>query len=302
MEMTAEQRQEWLQQRRTGIGGSDAAVVLGMSKWKTPLQLYQEKLSSEQSYFDNEPMKWGRVLEPVIRQEYAERTGQTILKTGEELIRSEQHPFMVASLDGFTEDEKVVEIKTARYDFGWGSEGTDEVPTEYLLQVQHYMLVTGFKMTDIAVLIAGSDFRIYHVEADPELHELMIQGEGAFWERVTNQIPPEPVNEGDLLRYFKEKDKAIDATADLAMTHARLKQIKGEIKALEGEEQGLKEQVMGFMGEHNTLNGSDGKALITWKSGKPVKRLDNKQLKKDRPEIYEEYQTESSPIRRFLVK
>jgi putative phage-type endonuclease len=69
------ERDEWLEQRRHGIGGSDAAAALGLSPWKTPLSLYLEKTGDARPFRDNESMLWGRVLEPAIRAEYTRRTG-----------------------------------------------------------------------------------------------------------------------------------------------------------------------------------------------------------------------------------
>jgi putative phage-type endonuclease len=177
--------------RMTGIGGSDAAAVLGLSKWKTPLQVYLEKLGQGGLMLDNEAMAWGRALEPVIRQQYAERTGR-IVYLPDTALRHKEHDFMIANLDGYTDDGRVLEVKTARSGQEWGEPGSDEIPTNYLLQVQHYLTVTGFEWADVAVLIGGSDFRIYEIRADKDLQALLIEGEAEFWQRVQDRNPPDP--------------------------------------------------------------------------------------------------------------
>ena len=170
-------RAQWLAQRRLGIGGSDAAAVLGLSKWKTPLALWQEKSGqAPDDDSDSEPMLCGRVLEPVIRQQYAQRTGRTV-RLPEQILAHPQHNWMLANIDGITECGRIVEIKTARTGADWGEAGTDQIPQAYLLQVQHYMAVTGCAVADIAVLIGGADYRMYEVQADAELQAMLIDAE-----------------------------------------------------------------------------------------------------------------------------
>lgn len=295
-------RGEWLAQRKTGIGGSDAAAVLGLSKWATPLQVYLDKISNETNDFDSPSMKWGRILEPVIRQEYADHTGQEILKPQYELIRHQQCPFILASLDGFTADNRVVEIKTSKYDRDWGEEGTDQVPQEYLIQVQHYMAVTGFQIADIAVLIGGSDFRIYTVGADPELHLMMFEAYGAFWRRVTMQLPPEPTCESDMALYFKAKKKGVTTTDDVTKLVGQLKLVKKQIEGLEARESELKCQIMAYMGEHDTLLDVSEKPLVTWKEAKGRNTFDAKAFEKEHPDLHAKYLKTGEASRRFLIK
>ena len=149
-------RDDFLKSRATGIGGSDAAAILGLSRWKSPFQVYQEKRGEAAQTPDNASMRWGRYLEPVVRQAYADDTGRAV-RLPDGLVRHQQHTFMIANLDGVTDDGRVVEIKTARTSQGWGEPGSDQVPQEYLLQAQHHMAVTGLVVADVAVLIGGSD-------------------------------------------------------------------------------------------------------------------------------------------------
>ena len=75
----ATERSEWLKQRQAGIGGSDVAPILGISKWRTPLDVYNDKTSDIFEEEDNSSMIWGRRLEPVIRQAYADETGANVI-------------------------------------------------------------------------------------------------------------------------------------------------------------------------------------------------------------------------------
>lgn len=295
-------REDWLESRRKGIGGSDAAAVLGLSKWKTPLQVYQEKRGELGSTPDNESMLWGRALEPVIRQQYAERTGR-IVRVPESIIAHPEHAFMLANLDGVTDDRRVVEVKTARSGQDWGEPGSDEVPQAYLLQVQHYMAVTGFEVADVAVLIGGSDFRLYEVPADRELQEMLIAGEAEFWQRVVNGNPPEPVSYADVQAKFGRTSNyaAFEATPEVLAAFETIKAIKEQIKAIEASEENAKAIVMKAMGEADTLT-CGGRTIATWKLAKAANRFDSTAFKAAHPSLYEQFAKTGEPSRRFLVK
>jgi putative phage-type endonuclease len=295
-------RESWLLERRKGIGGSDAAAVLGLSKWKTPLQVYLEKRGELVSTPDNESMLWGRALEPVIRQQYAERTGR-VVRVPESIITHQKYAFMIANLDGVTDDLRVVEVKTARSGQDWGEPGSDEVPQSYLLQVQHYMAVTGLKVADIAVLIGGSDFRIYEVLADQELQDMLIAGEAEFWQRVVDCNPPEPVSLADVHAKFGRISNcsSIEASSEVMAALDIIKAIKEQIKEMEASEEKAKAIVMKELGHADTLT-YGGQTIATWKLAKPAKRFDSAALKAAHSAIYEQFIKAGDPIRRFIIK
>ena len=166
--MTPEERTLWLAERRKGIGGSDVAALLGMSPWMTPFQLYLDKLGELPEKPDNAAMRMGRKLEPVVREMYEEESGNDVEVTGSEVFKDDTLPFMQATLDGIVSESievdgsmlagmsrGVFEAKTSRAGAGFGPSGSQEIPRAYLLQVMHYMIVTGFRWADIAVLIGG---------------------------------------------------------------------------------------------------------------------------------------------------
>lgn len=295
-------REQWLADRRKGVGGSDAAAVLGLSKWKTPLDVYLDKRGEVADTPDNEAMLWGRALEPVIRQQYAERTGR-VVRVPDGIIQHPDHPFMLASLDGMTSDRRVVEIKTARTGQDWGEIGSDEVPMAYLLQVQHYMAVTGYAVADIAVLIGGSDFRLYEVPADRELQDMLIAGEAEFWRHVKQGTPPDPISYADMQATFGRSSRAgtIEATPEVLAALETLKAIKEQIKAIEVSEETARAFVMKAMGEYDTLT-YQGATLATWKAAKPAMRFDAKALQAVQPDIYQQFLKPGEINRRFLLK
>jgi putative phage-type endonuclease len=295
-------RAKWLEDRRSGIGGSDVAAVCGVSKWKTPYALWQDKRGELPPSPDNEAMLWGRVLEPVIRQQYAERTGR-IVRVPDGIIRSPRHDFMIANPDGLTDDRRLFEAKTARSAHGWGEEGSDEVPTDYMLQVQHYMAVLDCEVADVAVLIGGSDFRIYEVPADAELQALIIEAEAEFWQRVIDGNPPDPLSFADMqARYGRASiDGQVEATATAIDAIAKLRGIAATKATLNAEEEEAKAEIMALLGERDTLV-CNGKPLVTWKAAKPSMRFDSSAFKDKHPDLYSQFIKAGESSRRFLLK
>lgn len=264
MALTAQQ----LETRKTGVGGSDCAIVLGQSKWMTARQLYHEKRGEFVRPVDeqeNEVQWWGRMLEPVVRQKYAERTGRTVMVPAD-TIRSEEHPFMLAHIDGYTDDGRGYEGKTAMLSTGWGEEGTDAIPTEYLLQVHHYMIVTKLPVFDVMTLI-GRKFSYYEVPADPELHAMIIEAEAEFMRRVREGDPPaldyQHKTAIECLKRLYPGTNGIRlvASAEAIRCRAGMDAAAEIVKTQKAIQEGWKAQLLEIMGESALLAFDDGKCF-----------------------------------------
>ena len=293
-------REEFLANRRKGIGGSDAAAVLGLSKWKTAYDVFLDKTGQSEPTPDNDAMLWGRLLEPVIRQQYADRTGREVAMP--EMLTMADKPYIVANVDGLCAD-RVLEIKTARTSKDWGEEGTDEVPMQYFLQCQHYLMVTGKPVADVAVLIGSADFRIYTVEANEKLFGVMQTAYAEFWNNhVLTGTPPEAVSYADAVaRYKQSNGQSVEATPEIVAALDALADASEKVKEAEQIEEDLKGKIMSFMGENETLT-VDGLTRVSWKTGKAAERFDSKAFKAAHPDLAAEFTTTSAPSRRFLVK
>jgi putative phage-type endonuclease len=190
---------EQLEERRSGIGGSDAAVILGINPYKDIYELYLDKLGALPEDFDTgehlkESRYWGSVLEQPVCDRYAEETGYKVQKANQ-LIRSKEHPFMLANIDRKVvgEDRRIgFEAKTAARPDGWGESGSDEIPPYIMCQVQHYLAVTGYDLWDLGVLIGNRDYRQYRIRPIESIISQLVEAEEEFWDRVTAQLPPEP--------------------------------------------------------------------------------------------------------------
>jgi putative phage-type endonuclease len=280
------------ERRRTGIGGSDAPAALGISPWRTPYDLWLEKTGRDEPVTTTEPMLWGELLEPVITAEYVRRTGRQILLEPE-MLRHPSHQWMIAHLDGRTISEpepRILEVKTARDARGWGEPGSDEVPLAYLVQVHHYLVVSGASIADLAVLIGGSDFRIYEIRADAGIAEQLIAREAEFWRQVERREPPDPVNLHDAAARWGKllTQGSVIADADELAAVEILRWARNERHRIEAEEAEAKLVVLQALGERGSrLVDSAGTLLATWD-------LDNGR---------KAYSVEArEPQRRFLLK
>jgi putative phage-type endonuclease len=295
---------QWLEERRKGIGGSDVAAIMGLSPWKTPYRVYQEKRKEVDDWQGNDATDWGKRMEPAIRQWYSDSTGRCVRLPGKILYHA-KHPYMLASLDGFTDDGRIVEIKTARSGKDWGEPGTAAIPDYYAIQVHHYMIVTGFEVADVAVSIGGSLPELYEVPADKEIQEMIIEACAKFWEKVVSGNPPEPTTYADAVQRFgkKKAEGAVSATHGDFLNYVELKEVREQISQLEAREESLKGKLILSLGETgDLLIHDDGTPLVSYKLANGRKSFDAKSLEKEMPEIYQKYLKQGEPSRRFLLK
>ena len=261
---------EWLDWRKKGIGGSDASVVCGFNRWKSPVELWMEKTGQLNGDEAGEAAYWGTQLESLVRAEFTKRTGieVTLVK---QLLQSESYPFMLANLDGICQHpihgECIFEAKTSSA--YRGVEWMDSIPDEYILQVQHYMAVTGYMGAYIAVLVGGNTFKWKFIERDEELLEILISLETRFWDHVQEMAPP-PIDGSDASAKFLNKrfpDSVPKSKIELPPdAEALIKQYDDAIEQLEriaeqkSEAENLLKQMIGENEAATTPN-----HIITWK-------------------------------------
>ena len=296
--------EEWLELRKMGIGGSDASVVCGINRYKTPIELWMEKTDNAPPQEAEESAYWGTQLESLVREEFTKRTGIEV-KLVKELLQSEEHPFMLANLDGICHDPNygdcIFEAKTASA-FKAG-EWENTIPDEYMLQIQHYMAVTGCKAAYIAVLIGGNTFRWRLVERDDELISMLIELEGRFWEHVKNNTPP-PVDGSEACAKYLAEKYSDSTTNSVELPPEAEKLIKEyntaceKLSAVTEEKQLAENKLKQLLGanEVGTVKGN----IVSWKSVSQ-ERLDTKTLKSEHPTLYKKYVNTTS-YRRFSVK
>ena len=296
-------RIEWLQLRKSGIGGSDASTILGFNKWKSAFQLYIEKTSDFVEEIDNEFVYWGNVLEDLVAQEFAKRTGKKVQRVNR-MLRHPDYPFMTANLDRRVVGEKaILECKTTSTYNKDAWEG-DDIPAAYICQLQHYLAVTGYEKAYIAVLIGGNNFVWKEVERDDEFIDLMIEREKDFWENhVLANVPPPIDGTPSAAEFISKMFPQDDGSA--IMLDSQMNTIIEALNAVKDEEKRLKETKSLYenqikMALETAAEGHTHSYRVSYKTV-VSNRVDTKRLKDEQPEIYERYVKESAS-RRLTIK
>lgn len=245
---------DWLEYRKLGIGGSDVAAICGLSRYRSPLGVYLDKIGELPPLEDNPKMKAGRVLEPVIAEWFAEDTGMKVVKRNS-IFQHKSHPFMLANIDRWIPGMNAgLECKnTSEYCKDDWTGAT--APTEYILQCNHYMAVTGADRWFIAVLIGGWDFQWRVIERDDELIGNLITIEKEFWEsNVTVKIPPSFSHQDTDYLKEKYKDSIKDSNIDLpieALPHIQsFREADADLEAIKKRKETAKNCIVGIMGNY----------------------------------------------------
>jgi len=271
---------EQLIERKRGLGGSDAAAVLGLNPYRTPLDVYLEKRDEVEpaDLSDVIPVQFGIHNEDFVGLLYERHTGAKLVKP-RAIRRHKRYPWMLGNFDRLIKGTRQgLEIKTAssRQAHKWGQPGTDQVPEEYLMQCLHYIEVSGYGGWDLAVLIDNADFRIYHVERDAELSEMLIEAERDFWQRVLDGNPPDPITLADAGKLYRiEKGETVTADDGLVRQVNDLRELKTWLKEAKQKADDLELEIKKAMGNAVILADQYGAQLATWKS-QTSRRLDSK--------------------------
>ena len=225
---------DWPAARLGRINGSEIAAVLGISPYESPFSLWHRKNGNLGEVAQNDVMRWGNLLEPVILEEFGRRHDEFYVTHGGGLWRHHQRGWQGGSPDGrlYLQDnhhreqpDELFEAKTARFDDNWGEEDTDQIPVNYRAQCLWYLDVFGLKVCRVAVLISGSDYREYRVEHNEAEVAPMRAAARAFLDTLGGDPPP---LDGSEATYDAVKELSpevdghdVDLTAAVAVPYLR---------------------------------------------------------------------------------
>ena len=281
-------------------------MVCGISRYKSPVELWMEKTGQMPSQEAGEAAYWGTQLEGLVRAEFTKRTGIEV-EHRMELLRSDEHPFYAGQPGRHMPVHPefgpcIFEAKTASA-FKAG-EWEDGIPDEYFLQVQHYMAVTGYGGCYIAALIGGNTFRWKFVPRDEELIAMLVQLEADFWQHVQSETPPPLDGSNASARFLAERfpnsmsNSRIELPNQAEHLIHQYDEASQQIKLLTERKQEAENLLKEMLGSHET--GTTGDHLVTWKNV-VQERLDTKTLKAEHPTLYKKYANPTS-CRRFTIK
>ena len=305
-------RERWLSWRQGGIGSSDAAGIAGISPWSTPISVWLSKVGLAGDLEPSEAMRWGQLLEPIIIQEFENRTGLWIVERQKELTHP-QLDWMRATIDGYAvpgDSDISLQLPAAAVLFegktagDWGrADWADGVPLHYIAQVQHAMCVTGMPAAWVVALLSGQKLVSFLIERDQEAIAILMELEETFWSKfVLTQTPP-PVDGSAHTTEAIREAFAVSA-ADVVELPTEALDLVRQIHAADAEADAAIERadaarnmIRVLLGDHQ-MGIYAGLPLATWKEVQ-VSRIDSEELRAREPIIAARY-TKTTSHRRLL--
>ena len=262
-------REEWLELRRGGIGGSDALAVLGLDPWKTRMEVYLDKTGDDRADRDQtDRMRWGQIVEDSIASWFAERTGIKVRRCG--LLRHIDRPWQRVSVDRLTADGGVLEIKNTNYHRRgeWEDDEGEIVADGAEAQGQHALAVTGLRHVWVCAQVGGEPPVVRRIERDEAFIADLTAAEAEFWALVESRTAPAldggPAAARLMARMYP--DATPGKTAELDGAHAGLlrEYVKegAAKKAASDRQDEIKAQIQAVMGDAE---------IATW-NGEPAAR------------------------------
>lgn len=292
----AQAEQQWLERRRSGIGGTDIGVIMGLSPWTSELKLKLEKLGKIVAE-DSEKFRMARMHEVTIGRRFAEDHPELHPVTPGEHYVSVENPIIMGTPDfvgdGWTMDCKCVHPFAAKF---WPEANCpQDIPATYYAQMQWQMMLTGAKIGYLCAMVDPYRVVTYEIEPEPESIEIMYNAAVEWWERymIRNEEPPvtgHPADEEHLKRTFRgEKGLERDATEH---EHALVLELhEHEVRAAEHEYYAdqARNRIKAAMGDFAILNTPEGKIRWTPSERSSINWLDIATDKGATPEMIEEH-------------
>lgn len=264
--------EDWLNIRQYSVGGSEIAAVCGLSRWKSPFEVWCEKVAPDQ--IKKAPataaMTFGTLLEPVIR-DYFRKENRLEVSEAKFIFAHKDYKYMTANIDGYVKlaDGKyaVLEIKTAN-SFASDEWSTNGLPIEYYCQVQYYMAITGMTQAYVAVLIGGQDYRQLLIDKDDEIIDLIMKRCQDFWENyVLTKTPPTVTDKDNALLsqlYPNSKPQTIMLGKEVEELLAEHEAAKAAMDEAKKRKEAVEAKLKALMGEAEAAVAGEYK--ISWKA------------------------------------
>ena len=294
--------------RRGRITGSRAAACLGLSRYQTPGDAFCSIVYDTESA-GSDAMDAGELLEATVLQFGSNRLGCGYDRRN--LFRvSDEFDFLAATLDATlpSRPDEIMQAKTSGVTHyldreslaEWGAEGTDEIPQEYVIQCQHELYVAGARINWVPVLIGGAGFRLYRVERNEQLIEVMLNGLVDFYrQHVEPRIMPTdgPPCLETLKALGRQPGKTVPLDYGLVAAWLEAKTARLAAKEIEDAAQ---RAMLAPLGDAEAGECPEGRLLYIEESA--GKRLEMGKLKAEQPDVYAKYAVQTvRRVPRFKV-
>lgn len=296
----------WLRLRKTLLGASEVACVLGLSRYKSRLAIYIDKLSDSVEDNQSEWQEWGHRLEDAIAAWVSDTQGLSV-RPSPGLIRSNEFPWLGATPDRLTRDGSPLELKTS--DRFMKDDWADGPPPAYVIQVMVQMICLGKRKGYIAVLHGGNHPEFFTIEWDDAVVDQIIRLTRKFWtENVLAKIAPDPVSSGEAaLAFPNPRDIAVEGGEALLEAHGAYGLLLAERVEIDEKLEAMKLSLQMAMADATSLTYTDSMTpkpitLFTWRTRKAPSRIDRAALTEAHPDIAAEFTVQGEPTRTFSYK
>lgn len=300
-------REKWLRYRQFGLGGSDAGAILGVNPYRSPMEVFRDKLSEFPiETEDNEAMRQGRDLEEYVAKRFCEQEGKTVRRCNA-ILRHEKYPFLLANVDRIVDGENaILECKTAK-SFLWGKYQKDDIPLPYIFQCYHYLMVCPqAERVYLAVLIYGMDFKVYTIERQQDQIDQLMKKEVDWWDdHIVMKRMPEPDGSESCQKMLNDMfgtsdggEMELPGNCDLLLKE--LETSMEEFKALKTKCSQLKQKIELAMG--NATVGTTKHFVVKWKPVAGRKTFDQERFLEKYPSMLDLYCKEGAQTRRFTFE
>lgn len=295
-------REEWLEQRKHSIGGSEAGTCVNMNSYDSLISLYGRKKGLVKDIPDNEAMRLGRDLEQYVAERFCEKTGKKV-RNDFFMYADDEYPFLTANIDRRVVGENAgLECKTMGSFNGYDL-ANDQIPSHYYCQCQHYCMVLGFEKIYLAILVLQRGLYTFEIERNDDFIRQMRDAEVDFWQNyVEKDEVPEPDGSDASLATLKE---FYPNGEDNEIQIAGLDRMIQDYKAASEREKEAKELKTSIQAQICAKLGNNAYGLgidygCSWKN-QSKESVDTKRLKAELPKVYEKY-AKVSEYRVFRTK
>jgi putative phage-type endonuclease len=295
----------WHAERRTGLGGSDMAAIMGLSPFRSPMDVFLDKIGEAPATPETAAMYWGTQLEALVAREFATRTGYRVQRRTR-MLRHPTIPYLIGHVDriviGHPGGPAVLEAKTtgAYRQADWAD---GQAPLPYVIQVQHYLDLTGYRTGYLAVLIGGNDFRVVEVPRNEALIARMHEAAEAFWLCVETRTPPLVDGSAATARalaalYPRDTGTTRELPAEAAIWIAQRAQAKAVLADAEAKLTEAENHLKALLGDARA--GQIGHWRVEWDT-RTRRTLDTQALRAAHPDLAAAYE-KTTTYRHFAIK
>lgn len=302
-------REEWLEVRKSGIGSSEVATILGLNPYDTPYLLWRRKIGLDEPKSETFAMKAGHYLEDAVARFWQDETGRVVIKSsaGDWIIRDADKPFLQVSPDrtfwlGASRSPSakgILECKTTQRQIAEG-----DVPGYWFCQVQYQLGVARLESGSLAWLSAGREFGYKDIEFDPDFYNWMVEEVEKFWvDNIVGGKEPDATAVADVVKKYAvhTNGKTVEASDEVFQAWTQLKAVREGFDSLATRKESLENKIKMAFGDAEALT-RQGLTLATWKAPKPSLKFDDKAFKAAHPDLFKEFSKEVQGARRFLLK